>query len=77
MKEILLTEKEMVFLFPRDMFGWFPTCLMDQSVNLVWNIAVYKVGCVFAYFWGGHKNNFRLWSCRSFMYMLRQMWKNA
>ena len=35
--------------------------LMGQKVYLVSKIAVQNVGCVFAYFCGGHKNNFPLW----------------
>ena len=31
---------------------------MGQDVNLAREIAVQNVGCVFAYFCGGHKNNF-------------------
>ena len=35
--------------------------LMWQSVNLLWKTAdLICVGCVFAYFCGGHKKNFRL-----------------
>ena len=32
--------------------------LMYQNVNLVWNMIVWNVGCVFSHFCGGHKNNF-------------------
>ena len=32
--------------------------LMGQDVNLARKVAVQNVGCVFAYFCGGHKNNF-------------------
>ena len=32
--------------------------LMYQSVNSFWKVAVQHVGCVFAYFYGGHKNVF-------------------
>ena len=31
---------------------------MGQDLNLARKIAVYNAGCVFAYFCGGHKNNF-------------------
>ena len=31
---------------------------MGQDVNLARKVAVQNVGCVFAYFCGGHKNNF-------------------
>ena len=34
--------------------------LIWQSVNLSWKTAVWRVGCVFIYFCGGHKNNVRL-----------------
>ena len=34
--------------------------LMCQSRNIFWKRAVKNVGCLFAYFWGGHKNNFWL-----------------
>ena len=33
---------------------------MRQSLNLSWKIAAETSGCVFAYFCGGHKSNFRL-----------------
>ena len=34
---------------------------MGQDVNLAWKITVWNVGCIFAYFCGGHKSNFTLW----------------
>ena len=34
--------------------------LMYHSTNLSWKIAFQKAGCIFAYFCGGHKNNFQL-----------------
>ena len=40
--------------------------LICEKVNLSWKIAVQNVGCVFAYFCGGHKNNFRLQFRNSF-----------
>ena len=40
--------------------------MICQSVNLVWKVAVRNVGCVSAYFCGGHKNKFPLWFCSSF-----------
>ena len=39
---------------------------MCQSVNLFRKIAVWNIGCVSAYFGGGHKINLRLWCCSSF-----------
>ena len=33
---------------------------MSESVNLSWKMAVQKADCIFAYFCGGHKNNFWL-----------------
>ena len=39
---------------------------MCQNVNLVWNIVVWDIGCVFSYFYGGHKNNFPSWFRSSF-----------
>ena len=33
---------------------------MVESVNILEKIAVLNVGCVIAYFRGGHKNNLRL-----------------
>ena len=39
---------------------------MCQSVSLFWKTAVLKVGCVFVYFCGGHKNICRLQFCSSF-----------
>ena len=40
--------------------------LMCPSLNLVWKIAVWNIGYVFAYFYGGHKHNFPLWFRSSF-----------
>ena len=39
---------------------------MGQDLNLARKIAVYNAGCVFAYFCGGHKNNFPKWFRSSF-----------
>ena len=39
---------------------------MGQDVNLAGKVAVQNVGCVFAYFCGGHKNNFPIWFRSSF-----------
>ena len=34
---------------------------MGQDVNLTRKIAAENVGCVFAYFCDGHRNNFSIW----------------
>ena len=48
---------------------------INQSVNLVRKIAAaYDVGCVFAYFFGGHKNNFPLWFRSSFNIEMITSW---
>ena len=39
---------------------------MGQDVNLARKVAVQNVGCVLAYFCGGHKNNFPVWFRSSF-----------
>ena len=38
---------------------------LRQSLNLIWKIAVYNVGCIFVYF-GWHQNSFPLWFRSSF-----------
>ena len=41
--------------------------LVSWSVNLSWKIAVQNAGCVFANFYGWHKNNFWLLKFHSFV----------
>ena len=44
----------------RLVFLYVDSCLMYQSFNILGKIAVKNIGCVSAYFCGGHKNNLRL-----------------
>ena len=49
---------------------------MRQDVNVARKIAVEIVGCVFAYFCGGHKNNFPISFRSSFKVRLSHLPKN-